>query len=102
MRRLSDLRQGQGKILKNTEHLIAMGEALSAQVEKTQAVLLTGMFEATEVSFPTSCIILPHKLEKEGEIEGIVELLEEEGDKEEEGEEEVNEAQFQNGAEKIE
>jgi hypothetical protein len=36
--------------------------AAGAAGERTQAVLLRGLSDATEVATPTSCLVLPHKL----------------------------------------
>eukprot|EP00947_MAST-08B_sp_MAST-8B-sp1_P005371 g5371.t1 len=63
-------------ILDNTFQLMQMGRALQRQVEQTQSVILHGIFEATEVLFPTSCVILPHKLDRESESMPDLEMVE--------------------------
>ena len=86
---LTNIEEQLNVIHDNVIDLITMGKALQAQLERTQSVLLVGIFEATEVSIPTSCIILPHKLGgAESAAEEIMNYFEEqEGAKEDEDEE---------------
>ena len=78
---LDEINERTKAIKADTGQLIVMGKALKEQLKKTQDVLLTGIFEATEVSCPTSCIIVPHKLDRASGVLGkISELFEGEED----------------------
>jgi serine/threonine protein kinase len=78
---LDEINERTKAIKADTGQLIVIGKALKDQLKKTQDVLLTGIFEATEVSCPTSCIIVPYKLDRASGVLGkISELFEGEED----------------------
>jgi serine/threonine protein kinase len=53
-------------IAKRTINIEAISDQTYIQLRKTERVLLRSMFEATEVTLPTSFVIMPSEIEKEG------------------------------------
>ena len=114
---LEEINERTKAIKSDTEQLLVMGAATHAQLQTTQEVLLQGIFESTEAACPTSCIILPHKLPPPRQADDtsaagkkkrskamkygakVADLLEKEGEKAWDREDEADEADEEGEAE---